>query len=210
MTSVDKSTIVSIIPFPVNEAKPGLYPGHFRIEAAKADDFEFLVVGRSVHYVYVDMDRGSLTVPTPSDEVARSICDDYSRAQLAYHIGDSEPGIFWIPGEYKDKKAILTIASDKIAAARILQRNWYMRLVAIADDEWNKYHTHKMISDLQRHAAKTLGLEREWNIQATVASTVFCPACRATMNVGATVCSSCRTIVNPEAYKKAGFAQAGV
>jgi hypothetical protein len=208
-SSHDKCTVVSIVPFPIVEAKPGLYPGYFRIHAAKADDFEFIVVERSVHHVYLDSDRGSLTVQVPSDEVARSIAEDYARAQLAYTQGIAEPGIFWIPGEYTDKKAIVAIAKDKLAQVREMQKNWFMRLVAIADDEWNKYHSHKSISDLQRFAAKSLGLDREWNIQGAVANTKFCPACKTPTNVGAIVCSNCRTIIDHKAYKEAGFVQAG-
>lgn len=205
----DKCTVVSIVPFPIDEKKPGLYPGHFRIPAAKADDFELLVVERSVHHVYVDHDRGSLTVPVPSDEVARSICQDYTRGQLLYVMGESEPGLFFVPGEYTSKKAILEVIKEKLAAAREMQRNWFVKLVKLGDDEWNKYHNHKMISDLQRYAAKTLGLQREWNVEGQAEATSFCPACKMVMPTGALICGSCRTIVNPEAYKKAGLQQVG-
>ncbi len=201
----DKTTIISVVPFEINENKPGLYPGHFIIPSAKKDDFEMLVVDRSVHHVYMDMDRGSLTVPTVSEEIARSICEDYSRAQLAYEKGEVEPGLFYIPGEYKDKKAVLAAHKDKIDAARARQKNWFMRLVEIADDEWNKYHSHKMISDVQRYAAEFLGLEREWNVKGQVESLTQCPACKSQITVGALVCSVCRTIVNPEEYKKRGL-----
>lgn len=205
----DYCTVISIVPFPIDEPKPGLYPGHFRIPAAKAGDIEILAVGRSVHHVYLDNDRGSITVPTPSSEVARSICDDYSASQLAYFRGEAEPGVFFIDGEYKDKKSVLAVAKGEIERARMLQKNWFMRLVAIADDEWNKYHSHKTISELQRFAAKSLGLEREWNIEGTVNSLAFCPACKVPVKSDAIVCSSCRTIINVEAYKKAGFQQVG-
>lgn len=205
----DKATVISIVPFLINESKPGLYPGNFYISPAAEGDFEFLVVTRAVHHVYLDSDRGSLTIPTTSDEIARSICDDYKKAQLAYGA-NTEPGLFWIEGEYKDKKAILAVAADKIADARRKQRNWFTRLVEIADDEWNKYHSHKMVSDLQRYAAKNLGLEREWNIQGTVASTSFCPACRSIVSNEALVCATCRTILKMDEYKKRGIVQAGV
>lgn len=209
MAEIDKCTIISIVPFAIDESKPGLYPGHFRIAAAKPDDFEMLVVGRSVHHVYLDNDRGSITVPTPSDEVARSICQDYSAAQLAYVRGEAEPGLFFLEGEYKDKKAVLAVAKDRITEARRQQKNWFMRLIAIADDEWSKYHSHKMISELQRFAARSLGLERDWNIEGTVNALAFCPACKVPVKADAIVCASCRTIINPEAYKKSGFTQVG-
>jgi len=209
----DSCTVISLVPFPINESKPGLYPGHFKIPPAKNNDFEALIVGRSVHYVYLDEDRGSVQVPTPSDEVARSICEDYITDIFGVQKGVAEPGIFFIDGAYvqkdgePDKKTIAQIAKDKIEQARARQRQWFVHLVEIADDEWSKYHTHKSISDLQRFAAKILGLEREWNVDAKVESTGFCPACKMTVQVGAMICGNCRTVIDKEAYQKAGFTQ---
>lgn len=204
----DNSTVISIVPFVIEEKKPGLYPGHFRIPAVKDNDIEVLIVGGSVHHVYLDSDRGSLTIPTLSSEVARSIVEDYKGAQLGYAPGVAEPGIFWVQGEF-DKKTALATHKNKIDHARVLQRQWFVTLVEVADDEWNKYHSHKMISDLQRYASKFLGMEREWNIQATADANTFCPACRAVLDRQALVCGNCRTIIKPEEYKKANLSQVG-
>lgn len=205
----DKTTIVSLYPFELNEDKPGLYPGRFTIPAASAGDISILTIDRAVHHVYLDMDRGSLTVPTPSEEVARAICQDFISAQLAYSPGEAEPGLFFVEGSFT-KKEVLDKFKDRISGAKERQRQWYVRLVEVADDEWAKYHSHKSISDLQRFAAVQLGLEREWNVQGTADAHQFCPACKMVMSADAMICGSCRTIVKPEEYKKAGFATAGV
>lgn len=203
----DSCTVISLVPFPINEPKPGLYPGNFSIPPAKEGDFEFIVVGRSVHYVYLDEDRGSVQVPTPSNEVARSICEDYISSLFGVEKNRAEPGIFYVDGEYRDKKTILAVAKNEIEQAKVKQKQWFIHLVEIADDEWGKYHAHKSISDLQRFAARSLGLEREWNVDAKAESTGFCPACKMTVQVGAMICGNCRTIIDKLAYEKAGFAQ---
>jgi len=198
----DVSTVVSIVPFEINEFKPGLYPGSFKIPPAKEGDFEFLVIGRSIHYVYLDEDRGSVQVPTTSDEVARSICEDYIDALFGVQKGISEPGIFWIEGAFRDKKAIQIAAGEKLEQAKIKQRQWFIHLVEIGDDEWSKYRTHKSVSDLQRFAARSLGFDREWNVDAKAESIQFCPACRMTIQSGAMICGNCRTVLDPVAYAK--------
>lgn len=204
-----KSTIISLVPFELNESKPGLYPGAYKIPAAKENDFELFVVTDAVHYVYLDMDRGSISVPTVSAEVARSICEDYKISKLGFVAGEAEPGLDYVEGEYKDKKSVLAVAKDKIERMMALQKQWFIQLVEIADDEWSKYHSHKSVSDIQRYAAKFLGLEREWNVEGTAESNTFCPACRSVVMVGAVVCGACRTIIKPEEYKKFGFQTAG-
>jgi hypothetical protein len=160
----------------------------------------------------MDSERGSIPVFSPSDEVARSICEDYIKARSGQGItpGIAEPGLFFVDGEYKDKKDILVVHKELIDAARDRQRQWFINLVELADDEWNKYHLHRSISDMMRFAANFLGLEREWNVEAKADSIQFCPACKMTIQTGAIICGNCRTVIDKDAYKKAGFQPAGV
>jgi len=211
---MSKSTVISLVPFEINEKKP-LYPGHFTIPPAKDNDFEFIVIDNSVHHVYLDADRGSLTIPTISEEVARSICQDYITSQLGYMASIAEPGLFWIIGDYrvylddkitlditKTKKAITAVASHQIQKSREKQKAWFIRLLEIADDEWVKYHSHRSISDLQRYASKYLGLEREWAEIGEAEVPTLCPACKSPIQSDALICGNCRTVVNAEGYKK--------
>lgn len=202
----DKSTVISVFPFELNESKPGMFPGDYHIPAAKFDDFEFLVIGPGKSYVYIDGERGSLAVEYASDKIAKSICEDYKKSKLGYIPNEAEPGVIWIPGEYKDKKTILAVAGKQIEEARQKQTTWFRRLIEIADDEWNKFHMHKSISDEQRYAVDYFQLEREWNVKGKVETTGRCPACTTMISTAAIVCPNCRIVLKPEEYKKRGFA----
>lgn len=206
----DYCTVISVFPFDVDEAKPGLFPGDYFIPKAKFNDIEFLLVGPAKSYVYIDGDRGSIAVAYESHKIAQSICEDYKKSKLAYIPNEAEPGLFWIPGEYKDKKTILAVAAKQIEEARKKQELWFRHLVEIADDEWNKFHMHKSISDEQRYACDFFQLEREWNVKGQVEASSRCPACATMIPSSAIVCPNCHTIVKPDEYKKLNFKTVGV
>src|SRR5215831_12218667 len=97
----DVSTVVSIFPANIEEVKPGLIPGYFKIPAVeKEGDFNLLTVERCVHAVYLDEARPRLIVPDPSDIVARSIVQDFKTSIHGYVTGIAEPGLSWVYGEY--------------------------------------------------------------------------------------------------------------
>jgi hypothetical protein len=201
--------VVSIVPFKISETKPGLVPPLYEIEASVKGEPQILVIGTAIHYVYIDETRGSLQVRDSSAEVARSIVEDYSSAQL--EIGDGiYPGLFWIPGEYSAKE-IITKFPDQLAAAKIAQHRWFLKLTQLADKDWNRYHQHNVISDFQRRAAEIIGLsadQHDWMNQATTLNSTTCPACNALVKIDAVVCSTCRCILNPEKHKTLSFATA--
>jgi hypothetical protein len=197
-------TVVSIVPFNIVENKPGLFPGQFIIPAAQGEDFNILHVGPSKYYVYLDSERGYFEAQSTEKEVAESIVMDYSVAQVGYGDG-SQPGLFIIP-EKLTKEEIRKKYSGKLSEIRAVQNNWFRRLVTLADDDWARYHQHKMISDLQRFAAQYLGMDREWLIQATD-EVKRCPGCRTVVDPLAIICSNCRTVLNKAEYDKLIFAK---
>lgn len=199
-------TIVSLVPFELKEFKPGLFPAQYVIPAAKADDFEILVVDDAIHYVYVDMDRGNIKLKASANEIAKAVVDDFVRGCLAVDE-DAIPGLFWIEGA-KDKKRITIEHVMELGAARRRQINWFKRLTEMADDDWERTRQHKAISDLQRYAAKYLKLQRPWliDLTANMASSAVCPSCQMTIHPEVVVCPHCRLILRPEQYKKLSFA----
>lgn len=197
-----KATIVSIVPFESPERKPGLYPGYFLIPASPDGEPQVLVIGNSVHNVYLDDVRGSLQIRTSSYEIAAAIVYDYCSSQLAVDEG-SKPGIFWVPGEVTAKEVKIKYPQE-LQQARDLQKHWFLALVRIADDDWARYHQHKSISDFQRFAAKSLNLEREWLLVSM--DTSQCPACKNAVPVGAVVCPNCKCVLDKEAHKDLVFA----
>lgn len=198
-----KCTLVSLLPFGFYNKVPGLYPGEFRIPAAGKDDFELLIIDAAVHYVYIDATRGSIPIRINSEELATSLVNDYKQSCLAMNE-NSYPGLFWLPGELK-KSAIVKDFASEIESAIKHQRSWFVSLVRMADDDWEKSHQHKFISDLQRYACKDLGYERQWVVEIPKAK-LLCEACGSIVTGNAIICPTCKHIIDADKYAKLKFA----
>lgn len=212
------ATVFSICPFPVTAHKPGLTPGHFNI--ASCTDVtkpEILKINSATFPVYLDADRGSMRVSCSAHDVARSIVEDYCTSSLGVS-DDARPGLFFIDGT-KEKVDISTV--HLLEKAKKLQQNWFMNLIKIADDEWQKTHRHAAISGMQRVAFQEINklrelsnekpLVREWFIipvSDEVVEQVVCPACGAVIVNDPILCPTCKLVRKPEEYKKLQFAGA--
>ena len=202
-----KATIVSLLPRALNERKPGLSPSRFNIEAAAENDFNILVVNNISYHMQSINDGQLVNVPVPADEVANSFCNDFIHSQLAtsdepYAI----PGLFWVEGELTKKK-IESEWAEKLASISDAQNNWFRNLIASAEDEWSRYHQHRMISDIQRLAAKRMNYEAEWTMVSQTIAPKRCPACQTTiMHQEAIICSTCRCVLDMNKYKSMAFA----
>jgi len=157
-----------------------------------------------VCYLYLDHDRGSISIPQSPLKVARSVVNDWVEALLG--VGeDAKPGIMAVVGDYPAEAAAITFDAE-IKALRAQQVNWFKNLVKIADDDWARFRQHKMITDLQRYACTALNIDREWNIDVKEEAIVKCPACQSVMPASSVVCPNCRCVMNKEAYDKLTFA----
>jgi hypothetical protein len=206
MTELYKATIVSIVPFPIHETKPGIYPGTFKIDAAKNGKPEVLTVGESQFYVQIDAHR-SIVVKCPPHDIAKAVVDDYVKSTLQYSDEkNSAPGVFWVMGEYSTSRVVREL-SKELDNLRKRQDNWFLALVRLADDDWEKTRQHKMISDTQRYAARSLGLKRPWLIDTptNIQEMINCVVCQSSINALAIVCPSCKCILKPEQYGKFSF-----
>jgi hypothetical protein len=67
-------------------------------------------------------------------------------------------------------------------------------MVAAADREWERSHSYQFINDVQRRAARHLGLEKDWFYQAR--ETADCPGCGEKVRAGVAVCKTCRAILD--------------
>ncbi|MGB6431179.1 MAG: hypothetical protein WBF06_11370, partial [Candidatus Acidiferrales bacterium] len=92
---------------------------------------------------------------------------------------------------------------EEIADARRRLNAFYRRKVAEADREWARSHSHLFLDDLQRRAARELGLEREWNYQ--LHETSDCPGCGERVKPGVAVCKSCGAILDREKAQSLGL-----
>jgi len=201
-------TVASLVPFPINEEKPGLIPSRFVIPASDMKTPKVLTVGTARHYVYLDQDRGSLPVRTASTEVAESIVQDYITSQQRIEP-DAHPAIFWVPGEKTSEQVQKEFAVQIVDLLKRQQR-WFTLICQQADDDWAKYHRHTVVSDIQRKMAQILGWnpeQHEWMSPETTAVGVRCPACGSLSMMGAVICSVCQCVLDPEKYKNLQFAR---
>lgn len=204
------STLVSIVPFPLREVKPGIYPGIFEVPAAKNNFPELLVIKDSIYHVEIDENR-TITVTCQSENVARSVVNDYISSNLAFSVEDNSlPGLFWIPGEI-NVTDVMVKHTERLEQAKESQYNWFKKLVQLADDDWEKTRQHRFVSDMQRHAARALQLNRPWLINAAVPppseGTIKCVACQSVIPSTAIICAHCKCIINMDKWKELKFAE---
>ena len=191
---MSKSTVVCLLPVELNEKKPGIYPGHFIIQAAKDGDFGFLNLGNSVSHVYMDESRGSMTIIQESEVVAKSIVDDYINSCIAVdRIEGVYPGLFWVEGDF-DKAQISTRFPERLKEAKVCQSKWYMALIKMADDDWSRNRSHKSITPIQKLAAFSLEQivgKKEWASAIDVLAYKACKYCTSQIPSEALVCPVC-------------------
>ena len=206
----DVSTIISILPVGIPnypEKKPGLIPGEYTIPLVKDPNKEVAVlhVARAAFPVYIDENRPSLIVPEPSDRVCASIVRDYVTTLAGYEPGIAEPGLAWVRGPVKVVEIEKQMVTE-LQTMRELQAAWFKNLVAQADDDWGRYHMRRMISNLQKIAARHLNLDRDWNIDIEIErqsdiDMTPCKFCRSAVHHEAIVCPHCQGILNMKRYQ---------
>lgn len=189
-------TIVSLLPYQLQEIKPGLIPGVFTIPAAKNGIPGVLHIDDAKSNLYI-RDGKTFPITHPAEEVANAIVNDYCTSQLQ-GSEEAKPALFWVFGKHSGAD-ILKEFTKEVEEARKKQNVWFMRLVTLADDDWAKTGQHRMISDLQRHAAKSLGLvNKPWYQSPEPQEFVKCPACNSLVESGAAICYNCKHVVNKE------------
>jgi len=212
-----KATVVSILPMKLYESKPGVLSASLpaRIPRADFDKREVVsyYIADGVRFQYVpgfekeNDPRSSVTHHVPALQIATAICDDYISAKMGVTTVDDEdelkpiPGLMPLDGVHTPDD-VKTKFADKLKNLFDQQIRWFDILVRLADEDWQRFRSHKMITDEQRMVAKCLKIERDWSIDASKAGFVKCPVCRQSIDSEAIVCSFCRTIIKPESYKK--------
>lgn len=193
-----KSTVVSLLPFQLKESKPGLSPSEYIIPAAGEKGYSFLEVKDGKRTVFLDADRGSEFMLVPSEEIARSLVYDYVISQPAQDV-DCGPGLFYLTGEgLVEKHPQFESRKEETEA---YQARWFRNLIRLADDLWMRNHQHREISDLERIAARQLGLKRDW-LDDSPDTITKCPYCTTLISTHAIVCFACHLPIKVEEYKK--------
>lgn len=199
-------TVVSLLPYTLHEEKPHMLPSTFIVPAASMDGkrLGILWVREGIHYIPNPlMDEGkpgaSIKQVTTPSEMARSICEDYNCAHVA--LGeDASPGLFWVPGRVIQKD-VEKNHSKRLNVMKLMQRNWFHNLCVMADADWEKNHDMRAVSDLQRLAARSLGIQRQW-VEFRLEEMTRCPYCNSSVSPTAAVCANCKEVIDRSKYAK--------
>ena len=207
---LDKTTVVSLFPREIDEIKHTIQPGRFLIPAGSLEKPGILVVGSSSWWKEIDQDQPLLEIPVSSIQIGESIVRDYCNGILGCNMGDTMPGLFYVPGEWS-LNDIKTKSKALIEAANTKQRNWYQVLIRLADTLWARTNGNPLtISEDMRLAARELNLiNKEWIKDTQAVELIRCIACGHLKNPLYPVCSNCKAISDPAKAKELGlvFAQ---
>jgi len=206
---LDKSTVFSIFPKDIGpERKPTLEPGIFELKAGSPEKPSFLVVSSSSWWREIDIDQPLLEIPVSSVQIAESIVRDYANGILMCDMGETMPGLFFVPG-------VITVDELKTKYKNILdqairrQNNWFRALVRLADSFWARTNGNPLaINDDSRLAAKMLKIEdRPWLMDFKMENVqmMSCPACGTIRNNAFPVCGNCKTVIDVEKFQKLGL-----
>lgn len=204
----DISTLVSVMPRPLREYKPGVYPGWYEMPAVPRGEVAVLHVEMAMCYVTLEEDRGTISKPIPSAEICRSVVQDFCSANVDIDEG-SGPGLFYVEGKFT-KEDIMEEFSEKLAEVVARQINWFSNLLKSADNDWNKFRKHNVITEWERAAAIYLNItNREWQIEIPVDAPVVCVACGTINKAGIIICPNCHVVLDKVKAEELGLTFAG-
>ena len=201
---MDKATVVSVYPKPINERKCTIQPGEFRLQPGSLQNPQILVVGPSSWWRDIDEDQPLLEIPVGAIQIAESIVNDYCNGILACDMSENMPGLFYIPGAKMDMKGnvnldetlkwVKTEYKSALENADRKQKNWYSLLVRMADSLWARSNGNPLaIGDDMRMAARELNLTqvKDWMKDFQMVDMVRCKACGSLKNPQYPICASC-------------------
>lgn len=210
-------TLVSMYPFTFVEVKPGMVPCYYTIPGVEEGDFNFQVYDDVIDKIYLDSDRGKFTVKIPALDLVTSLVDDFCKSHISVGPGRG-PGLFCLDWHYENhhteyelneedivtrtKKVIKQKYADRLSEARARQSSWYAELIKTADNDWAQYHSHRTITNIQRHAAKVMGLQRDWTMEQTSLTVKKCVFCRSIIDHEAVLCPSCHEVADITRYNQ--------
>ena len=195
-------TVASLIPFAVKEpTKPGLHPGEYPLGPSDGIKPVLLTVKDAVRGQYNENFK-LIDFPVAASVVANSIVADYVLGQQLTSF-EACPALFWVEGTYTLEEFEKRFAKE-IRQAQDKQFAWFQVLVKAGDDQWQQFHQHKFITDLQRAAARFLNYKREW-LDDSTDRTVKCGACMTLVSQSAAICFACHAILNEEKFKTFKF-----
>ena len=137
-------------------------------------------------------DKRTMEIRLSAQEIAEDLVREINgdSGEGSYH------GVFVAAGPEPTK--------EELADARKKLDGFHRRLVETADLEWERSHNMMFITDLERRAARELGLEKPWLYDPKPMAD--CPACGEKIRPGVAVCRTCGAILDREKAAKFGLA----
>jgi hypothetical protein len=126
---------------------------------------------------------------------AREIAEDIARELNSDSGEGSFHGVFVAAGDEP--------TPTELADARQRLETFHKRLVDAADLEWERTKNPMFITDLERRAARLLGVEKPWLYDAKPLAD--CPVCAEKIKHGVAVCKSCGAILDREKAAQYGL-----
>jgi hypothetical protein len=126
---------------------------------------------------------------------AKEIAEDIAREINSDSGEGSFHGVFVAAGSEPTE-------AELVDARRRLEE-FHRRLVAAADLEWERTKNPMFITDLERRAARQLGLEKPWLYDPKPLAE--CPVCAEKIKHGVAVCRSCGAILDREKAAQYGL-----
>jgi hypothetical protein len=126
---------------------------------------------------------------------AREVADDIARELNGDSGEGSYHGVFVAAGE--------SPSDAELDEARRRLQEFHKRLVAAADLEWERTRNPMFVTDLERRAARQLGLEKPWLYDPKPLED--CPLCAEKIKPGVAVCRSCGAILDREKAAQYGL-----
>jgi hypothetical protein len=126
---------------------------------------------------------------------AREIAEDIAREINSDSGEGSFHGVFVADGPQPTEA--------ELAEARRRLEEFQRRLVTAADLEWERTKNPMFITDLERRAARQLGLEKPWLYDPKPLAE--CPVCAEKIKPGLAVCRSCGAILDREKAAQYGL-----
>lgn len=208
-TSNARATVISFCPFPIRETKPGMFPQFYNIDKAGPKDPKIIHIADAYFFERIPGTPRKIKGWERAETIAASIVHDFNKSQLGYS-DTSCPALLWFEGKLSIPDILKTKAVE-IQEALDRQKNWFVEIIRIGDDDWGQTKRHTVITNIQREACRILGVSRDWmNLENSVqeqSQNTKCPSCGSVVMTNIAKCPSCKVILNEELYKKFKYAE---
>lgn len=192
---MDKCTVVSILPAPVDEIKHTIENGRFHLDPGTYEKPATLIVSPSSWWKDFDVEQPLQEIPCGSIQIANAIVNDFCNGMLGFEPATSKPGLFFVTGEHKAVDIKMKYR-DALEEAKTKQDNWFRYLINQADSLWARTNGNPLVIwDMMRVAARSLHEDsKPWLGAFEAPKLDKCKFCGGLRNPQFPICPTCKAI----------------